>query len=165
MILSPNNIYNFFLLPTSPAEIRELLLKTTKKSAAGIDELGGQVLRAVVGEICIPLSYLINESFASGQYPDVLKISTFIPIYKNKGSRMEACNYRNVSVQSQLAKIFKLCYNNRLISFLEHHNLLNTCQNGFRKNKSTVTAIEQLCEYIYNTLNNKQQPIALFFLS
>lgn len=163
LILPPNIIYNFFLLPTSPAEIRELLLKTTKKSAAGIDEVGGQVLRAVVDEICTPLSYLINESFASGQYPDVLKISKSIPIYKNKGSRIEACNYRNVSVQNQFAKIFELCYNNRLISFLEHHNLLTACQNGFRKNKSTITAIEQLCEYIYNSLNNKQQPIALFF--
>lgn len=161
--LKPNVVQSFFLKPTTPEEIQRLLILTTNKPAAGIDDVSGKALKAVISEISIPLSYLINESFKSGQYPDLLKTSKSIPIYKNKGSRMETCNYRNISVQSQLAKIFEMSYNVRLNQYLENYNLLPANQNGFRKNRSTSTAIAQLCKFIYEALNDKKYSIALFF--
>lgn len=73
------------------------------------------------------------------------------------------CNFRNICLQSQLAKIFDISYNTRLSNFLESNNLLAPSQNGFRKNKSTSTATSELCIFIYESLNNKTCPITLFF--
>lgn len=78
---------SFFLTPTNLQEIKEIMTKTTQKSAAGIDETPGQIIKAVAEAISKPLSHIINESFLHGKYPDNLKISKSIHIYKNKGSK------------------------------------------------------------------------------
>ena len=49
----------FYLTPTTPKEIGELLANTTSKPAAGIDEIGGQVLKAISSIISEALSMII----------------------------------------------------------------------------------------------------------
>lgn len=161
--LSPYVPLTFYLTPTTPTEIETLIMRTTMKSASGTDDIGGNVLRAVSKIISVPLSYIINKSFLSGQYPNILKLSKCIPIFKNKGSRNDICNYRNVCIQSQIAKVIEMSYNTRLTNFLETNKLLSLSQHGFRSNKSTSTAIADLNTIIYEALNNKQQSVALFF--
>ena len=158
-----NHLHSFYLLPTNAEEIERIINKTTAKSAAGIDGINGKVLRLVGHLISTVLSYLINESFSEGIYPDVLKTSKCIPVYKNKGTKQDVANYRLIHLQSQLAKIFELAYCNRLTNFVETANLLNAVQNGFRKNKSTTTAIHELVEMVYEALNNKTHTVALFY--
>lgn len=160
---APHSENTFYLYPTTPYEVEGFIMKTTLKPAAGIDEIYGSALRIISDLISIPLSYLINESFSEGKYPDSLKISKSVPVFKNKGARDDITNYRNICLQSQLAKLFDICYNTRLTQFLEVQKLLNTSQHGFRSKKSTSTAIAELCNSVYECLNNKQFPIALYF--
>lgn len=161
------NIKNFqhsmYLSPTTPTEIENIIRKTTTKPAAGIDEIHGIALRSVCKDISIPLSYLVNESFATGSFPDSLKVSKCIPIYKNKGSKYDVSNYRTIHLQSQLAKIFEFAFSSRLTDFVESFHLLSPSQNGFRHGKSTNTAIFDCLDLIYEALNSKTHIIALFY--
>lgn len=161
--LPPYSNITFYLYPTTPDEIEKAIIKTTLKSAAGIDEICGKSLKVVSNIINTPLSYIINESFCEGKYPSALKISKSVPIFKNTGSREEISNYRNVCLQSQLAKVLEISFNTRLNTFLEKYNLFSDSQNGFRSMKSTSTAIADLCTSVYDCLNNKQFSIALYF--
>ena len=158
--ISPVSLY---LNPTTDLEIENILNKTTRKTAAGIDEIHGKVLKSVSNQISQPLSYLINESFISGKFPEALKESKCIPVYKNKGSKMNIINYRSICVQSQLAKLFEASYSVRLVNFLETFNLLTNNQNGFRGKKSTNTAILQCLEFVYEALNNRENVLGLFY--
>ena len=119
---------NMFLLPTDPQEIYSLLHKTTKKMAAGIDDILGSVLKKVRDRISEPLSRLVNESFVRGQFPQSLKKSKCIPVFKNKGSRSNVSNYRPISIQSQVAKVFEAAFAVRLVNYLERFKLLNEFQ-------------------------------------
>ncbi|KAL3281729.1 hypothetical protein HHI36_004933 [Cryptolaemus montrouzieri] len=56
---------------------------SSKKFSPGIDEIDGRAVRAVAAEVSEPLAYLINKSFRVGIFPDALKESKCIPIYKN----------------------------------------------------------------------------------
>lgn len=157
---SPVSLY---LHPTTAIEIENLLNKTTSKAAAGIDGIHGKVLKSISNQIAEPLSYLINLSFISGKFPEPLKESKCIPVYKNKGSNTNIINYRSICVQSQIAKLFEASYSVRLINFLETFNFLNNNQNGFRKKKSTNTAILQCLEFIYEALNDHEHVLGLFY--
>lgn len=154
---------SFFLTPTTACEILELIDRVTSSPAPGSDDIHGRMLREAGPLIAGVLSDLINESFLNGEYPDSLKESRSFPIYKNKGSKTDAGNYRIVAVQSQVAKVFELAYYNRLAGFLEHHKILSSCQNAFRKNKSTISAITDVTAFIYDGLNERKYLAGLFY--
>jgi hypothetical protein len=44
-------------------------------------------------QIAQPLSYLVNNSFESGVFPDALKEALIVPVHK-KGSKTEVDNYK-----------------------------------------------------------------------
>lgn len=154
---------SLYLHPTDPTEIAKAINKVCKKKSAGSDEIPGTVILAVSQYLASPLSFIINKSFLEGQYPEELKNSKIVPIFKNKGIKTDICNYRPVALQCQFAKIFEYCFNLRLTSFLEKNNVLSKCQNGFRANHSTGSALNQAFNVIHDTLNKKKQITGLFF--
>ena len=60
-----------------------------------------------------------------------------IPIYKNKGSKDDANNYRGITLLSCLGKLFTSILNHRLTEFCEKNLILKEIQAGFRKGYST----------------------------
>lgn len=154
---------SLFIKDIDVQETREILIKTTKKCSAGIDEIHGKALRHVTDIICWPLSYLINESFKCGEFPQLIKESKCIPLYKGKGDNRDRNNYRSICIQSQISKVFEEAYSRRLVNFLNKYKILNENQHGFRQNRSTQTAIYDCLEYIYKSLNNREHTVGLFY--
>ena len=93
-----------------------------------------------------------NKVFDSGLVPTQWSISNFIPIYKQKGNKDDAANYRPITFLSCVVKIFTCVINNRLQSFSESHDKITQCQAGFRKGFSTIIHI-----FALNTLINLAQ--------
>lgn len=71
-------------------------------------------------------------------------------------------NFRNISIQTQFAKVIDMSYKTRLEKFIVNHKLINNCQHGFCPGKSTTSAVAELCEHIYESLNLKKASIALY---
>ena len=61
-----------------------------------------------------------------------------IPIYKNKGSKDDANNYRGITLLSCLGKLFTSILNHRLTEFCENNLIIKEIQTGFRKCYSTL---------------------------
>ena len=99
------NPHSFFIKPTNPIEIINVINKLNSNKASGPFSVQPDILQLIKNIIADPLSKLINSSFESGIYFDNLKISKNIPIFKEKGDILEKSNYGPISLLSNINKI------------------------------------------------------------
>ncbi|MEO2220738.1 MAG: reverse transcriptase family protein, partial [Nitrosopumilus sp.] len=111
--------------------------------------------------IIIPLAHIINMSFTTGKFPDLLKIVKVIPIHKG-GSSQDVNNYRPISLLSIFDKIIEKLMHKRLYHYLEEHNILYQNQFGFRSNNSTVYALAQITEMIKESIDSGKYGCGIF---
>ena len=148
---SPN--FSMYLAPCSNSEIKTYL-NSLKSNAAGFDDIPGNLLKLTADHISSPLTHIINLTFQTGRFPENLKLAKAIPIHKSS-SKHDINNYRLISVLPAFSKSFEKAITNRLTNFLEDNNLLSNCQFGFRKNKSTESALLNFVSEVYNSLDRK----------
>jgi hypothetical protein len=53
---------------------------------------------------------------------------------------------------------------NGVVNFLDKFNLISNAQNGFRKNKSTCTAIQTFIGEVQQILDNRQLAFGIFWI-
>ena len=147
--------------PATAAEILKIISSLNDNKAPGLDNIGSKLLKLITPDIIAPLLYIFNLSFDTGQVPQPLEIAKVIPIYK-KGERHIAGNYRPISLLSIFNKILEKLMFNRLITFLEKHNILYKYQFGFRKGYSTSMALIELLDSIYLHRDNRDIVIAMY---
>ena len=68
-----------------------------------------KLLMLIPDLLIIPLAHIINMSFNTGVYPDLLKIVKVIPIHKG-GSTQEVNNFRPIALLSIFDKIMEKIY-------------------------------------------------------
>ena len=71
-------------------------------------------------------------------------------------------NYRPISLLSLFSKILERLMYNRLLEFLNKHNILNKYQFGFRNMHSTFMALITLMENLRNALDRGNCAIGIF---
>ena len=130
--------------------------------ASGPYSIPTEFLKIIKQNICFPLKEIINMSFATGSYPDKLKMAKVIPVYKNKGDQLLVSNYRPISLLSNINKIFEKLVYSRLYSFLNLHNCIYELQFGFRTNHSTNHALFSLTEEIRKALDSNNFACGIF---
>ena len=104
-------------------------------------------MHLIMDIISSPLSQIINLSFSTGTFPEKLKTSKTIPIFK-KGSKLEAANYRPILLLSNLNKILEKLMYSRIIKFLKKYKCIYNLQFGFREKHSTNHALIDITETI-----------------
>ncbi len=160
-LLNPNPS-SFFINPTDEKEIISIILGFNTKKATGPNSLPIEILLLLANDIATPLKMIINLSLQTGIYIEKLKISRVIPIYKEKGNKLECSNYRPISLLSNLNKIFEKIMHSRLYNFLEIHNVIHNKQFGFRRKHSTNHALIELTESVRNALDKGKISYAVF---
>ena len=138
-----------------------MLKASDQKKACGHDHLPVKLLVDSAQYISNPLSYIFNLSLQLGQFPDPLKIAKISPVYK-KGDRDQPGNYRPISVLPVLSKIFEKLVNNRLIEYLEKHNILYKHQYGFREGHSTKLAVTNLINQLVHYQDEGRVTVGVF---
>lgn len=154
----PNSI---FLCSVTEIEVRKTILQLKRKNSCGYDEIPATLLVNCVDEFVPPLTFLVNQSYERGEFPDHLKLAIVKPIFK-KGNKWDKSNYRPIALLPVISKVFEKIICQRMYSFLEKFNVIAKNQHGFRKNHSTTTAVFDCCYEIYNALNEHKCAIAVF---
>ena len=96
-------------------------------------------------------------SFEQGKYVDAINLSKAIPVFNEKGSNLESCNFRPISLLSNINKIFvDIVMHNRLYNFLNKHNSIYKNQFGFRQYHSTIHDLIDLTENIRKALDQNE---------
>ena len=96
--------------------------KLKNKSSSGYDGISNTILKSIKSVIIKPLTLIINQMVETGIFPDVLKISKVIPIYK-KGDVSLLSNYRPISLLPTLSKIFERVIYNQLYNYFVRQQL------------------------------------------
>ena len=152
---------SLFLQPCDSNEIEKLISNMKSKNSCGNDGVTSKLLKQLKNVISVPLSILINNSFSTGKFPDLLKVAKLCPIYKAKEKCLMS-NYRPVSLLPNFSKIFEKVMHKRVYCFLKKHNLLYHSQYGFREKRSTVDAVTELMSNILLGFEKRKMTLGLF---
>ena len=125
----------------SQLTVKECILSSAPKSCE-LDPIPSKLLVECLDSILPSLSYLFNSSHASGIFPQCFKSTLVTPILKKRClHHNDLNNYRHVSNLCFIAKILEKHVLSQVSSYLNSHNLCNTCQSAYRPGHSTETAL------------------------
>ena len=125
------------IIPTS--QTLTALNSLDPNKACGPDRITNKFLRECAQTLAKPLAKLFSKSFSQGEIPLEWKQANITPIYKGKGSRLAAVNYRPVSLLCSISKICERLYLCLLNQELEDLGINDSTQHGFVKGRSCTT--------------------------
>jgi hypothetical protein len=96
-----NKDEEFHLAPCCDTEIVDIITEFKAKNSTSWDGISTRVLKRISKLIAAPLSYLANESFSQGVFPDNLKTNELTHVYK-KGEHCDPQNNRPIAMASLL---------------------------------------------------------------
>lgn len=152
---------SIFLTPTNTFEITETIKDLKSTNSVGPDDISVRIVKQSSEHIAEILAHIVNESFSSGIFPDLLKIAKIVPIFK-KGNANNISNFRPIALLSVFSKIIEKILAKRLLSFLKSENILSPHQYGFLEGKSTTSALLKILNYIYQNIDQNNEVIAIF---
>jgi len=123
-------------------------LKDTKKLASlKVDKSPGpggthpKVLQEMVNILDIPLAMLYNKSITDGTLPEDYKCTNVSSIFK-KGSKLDAGNYRPVSLTSVPCKILESLIRDSVVKYMDDKEFISTSQHRFRSCLTNLLEIQ-----------------------
>lgn len=143
---------SFFISAILEEDIKSAILKLKDSPALDYYSCNSKLIKTVMYHITYPLSILFNKCVQEGCWPDVFKVSKIVPIHK-KGDTSVADNYRPVAIVPVLSKVFEIIIKEKLTYYLESKQLLSNSQYGFRKHRSTITAIANMIDIVVEGLD------------
>lgn len=133
-------------------EIEQIVRRVKNKNTKDIYGISTKILKKIIPNISHPLSIILSRCMSEGYFPDQLKRSRVIPIYKS-GDLEEMKNFRPISIQPTLAKILEHAIKDRMVSFFKKHNIWSKQQHGFLAGKSTTTALAEILQKIAKAMD------------
>ena len=70
--------------PIAQTDVAQIIDNLKPKTSTGIDNISSKRLKRTTDSITAPLTIIINQMMASGIFPDALKVSKVIPLYKKR---------------------------------------------------------------------------------
>jgi hypothetical protein len=120
-----------------------------------------RILKRALGFLVIPITLIINLSFAAAEVPAALKRAVVTCIFKD-GARDSVANYRPISVLCLVGKVIESIVQKRLTTFLTSKNLLYDYQSAYRTDHSCEMALNDMLSNVYRELDYKKEAIVVF---
>ena len=152
--------FDFIIAHISEQDILNIITALPIKST-GPASVPINLLKLVADIIVVPLCRIINLSFTTGVFPDILKVAKVIVLHKG-GSTQDMNNYRPISLLSIFDKIIEKLMHARLYEFLELHKVLFLNQFGFRKRHSTAHSLIEITEVIKESIDKGKYGCGIF---
>ena len=134
--------------------VEKIIDKIKTDVATGIDGIPSKIIKQAKTVISPFLAKIINISFETQTFPDILKNAIIKPIHK-KDDKNDISNYRPISILPVISKIFERATLNQLLTFFEKNFLISGLQHAYQKNHGTVTCLFELMNEIYELIDKK----------
>lgn len=159
--LTSFQVRTIFLTPTTAEEITQYIMHLKDSSAAEVDNIKPQTVKAVCAIIAPVFSHICDVMLKEGIFPQQLKIARISVIHKG-GCHSDFNNYRPIPVLSVFAKIGEEVINTRLVNFLSEISAIVNAQHGLQRGKSTGSALTNIKDTLLNNIESKFLTIGLF---
>ena len=154
-----SDVLNF--KPVEEADVIKIIDNLSSKNSCGIDKITTKLLKKITPYITKSITFILNQSLASGVFPDKLKIAKIVPIFKKNDPTL-LDNYRPISLLPVFSKIFERVIFDQLHNHFNLHNLYFESQYGFRKKHSTESAVLELVDKTIKHMDSGDVPISIF---
>ena len=151
----------FNLGNTGQIHVMDIIKSFESKASLDIDGVSLKLIKFVAYEVSRPLSHIFNLSLEKGIFPENLKSSRTVPIFKCGDPKL-CDNYRPISLVCTISKILEKMVHTNLINHLEINDLLYKHQYGFLKGRSTEQNLLHVVNFISNALNSGNFCIGIF---
>ncbi|XP_073984828.1 uncharacterized protein [Rhodnius prolixus] len=157
-VISLNSV-NISMIEFSTEDVLRQLSNVNIRKGTGPDGIPSAVLKNCQLALAPILASLFNKSLKHGIFPDMLKTSFVVPVYKSGGKR-DVTNYRPICIQSAIAKILEKSVTDILRPLLD--NLILSEQHGFHSGRSTLTNLLLFEDYLRRALVTAKQVDAIY---
>ena len=148
----------------SQGEIKQVIDKLKAGKAAGLDEIGPELIKLAEPGVRTYLYKLFNKIYDTGYFPIEWAKAIVVPLLK-KGDTTKCDNYRGISLLSVVSKIFTAILNKRLYKWAEENSKICEEQAGFRKSYSTTDHIFTLYTMVNSCLfGNRRSKLYVAFI-
>ncbi|XP_065671649.1 uncharacterized protein LOC136089527 [Hydra vulgaris] len=120
----------------------------------GADNVSPKVLIEYAAQMTYPLTLLYNKALSEGSTPTAWTQSHVTPLFK-KGSRLDAANYRPVSITSAPCKVMEKNIREQITKYLEKTSCISHNQHGFMSKKGCTSNLLESVDYITKALSKK----------
>ena len=151
----------FFLTPTNEQQVLKNIKLLKRNKVSGPFSIPIKFLKLFQKELTKPISLIINLSFLTGIFPDILKLAKVIPFFKKEDPSLCTSN-RPISLLSNLSKIIETLVHKRVSNFLTEQNAMYEKQFRFRNNHSTMHTLAELTEKIRQACDSGQFSCGVF---
>ena len=135
----------------SREEIESRLSTLNSYKTGGTNEVSPYVLKICAKELSKLLYIILSKSLNEGSIPKRWREANITPIFK-KGSRIEAANYRPVSLTVVVCKLIEGIIRDRFMDHLGNNELISKDQHGFVRKKACVTNLLDTLDLISKEL-------------
>ena len=133
----------------SDSEILKSINKLKNGKTPGLDGITYEMIKLGKNELLPSLNRLFNTILVSGKYPPSWSLGFIATIHK-KGNKSLPENYRGLTINNCLGKVFNSILNERLLEHLNKNKIITKFQIGFKKDSRTVDHI-----FVFKTLLDK----------
>jgi hypothetical protein len=134
-VTDTSNICNINI---TESDVSGCISKLNINKAHGPDDIYARTIKELNTNLCEPLRILFQKSIDTCDVPNDWKSANVSPIFK-QGNKIKAENYRPISLTSLIGKLLETIIRNKIVEFLDEHNLLRDSQHGFRIKRSCLT--------------------------
>ena len=127
----------------SVLKIKKILKGLSNSRSTGVDELDNFSVKLAADQIAQPLHHIVTLSIMQTKFPSSWKFSKVLPLHK-KHDPLERKNYRPVAILSPLSKVLEKLVFEQIYDYFTQNLLFHPNLHGYRKNRSTQTALLQM---------------------
>ena len=146
----------FYIREFSEFEVYNAIKSVANKGSSGDDQISYVMLKYIKHFVSKPLLSIINQSIRTGYFPSDWKKTIVSPILKAGKDKTSPESYRPVSLLSALSRIMELMIAGEMDRYAEGSEILPDATHGYRKNRSTVTALLEVTSDIIEGYDSNQ---------
>ena len=136
----------------TPDQTKEVIKKCKNSKAMGPDGISPIMLKQLGPKAISYLTHTINRVLNTSIIPPLWKVGRIIPLLKPGKPSDEGTSYRPISLLSPAAKTLEAL----VLKEIQDAIPLADHQHGFRKGRSTATALQEINTHIQQGLNKKK---------
>ena len=143
------------------AEVLKICKDINICKSASITNIKTFVLKHAFVNCIGRITKVFNSSLTTCIFPEVWKLSTIIPLPKVPRPKT-ATDLRPVALTPLPGKLMEKLICGKFQNWITNNNLLSNSQHGFRKKRSTISAIATLLNDLYNNINTNRNSYIIF---